>query len=189
MSDPAANGYSIAVAALQFLGSLAWPAAILIALVLFKKDLQKLLPFTHLKYGDSEVSFRFNRAEHDAAALAQRAEQPAPPQTPEELTRFDRLADISPQAAILEQRRELEQELLNKVEEVIGSPPKKSMTFSNAVRTLREREIIDPHLSGLLDDLRNLGNAAAHGNSELTKDDAAKYRDLANSAITFLKHW
>jgi hypothetical protein len=42
-------------------------------------------------------------------------------------------------------------------------------------------------MSGILDDLRIVGNRAAHDNSmDLTKDDAMRYRDLAKQVVSHL---
>jgi hypothetical protein len=57
------------------------------------------------------------------------------------------------------------------------------------VRSLRNREIIDEHTSALLDDLRTVGNTAAHSNTaEFTKEDAMRYRRLADQVIALLEN-
>jgi hypothetical protein len=55
-------------------------------------------------------------------------------------------------------------------------------------RLLRNREIIDSQTSALLDDLRVLGNNAAHSpNTEFTKEEALRYRTLADQMIARLR--
>jgi hypothetical protein len=116
------------------------------------------------KYKDVEISFCLEQAEKEAASL------PAPPapanqdseRTPEEKSRFEQIADLSPQAAIMELRRDLEEFLMSVTKEYnLAMPTPRSL--ASITRMLRRREIIDRHASALLDDLRAVGNAAAHG--------------------------
>jgi hypothetical protein len=180
------NGYGLIASIVQSLVSLAWPAALVAIVWLFRRRLEDLLPMLRAKYKDVEISFRLEQAEKEAAAL------PAPPAsdnpdtepTPEEKTRFEQIADISPQAAIMELRRELE-EFLTGVAKEYNLPLPTPRSLGSITRMLRRREIIDQHASALLDDLRAVGNAAAHGGNqtEFSKDDALRYRNLADEFI------
>jgi hypothetical protein len=60
---------------------------------------------------------------------------------------------------------------------------------SALIRELRTKEGIDPTTSALLDDLRGIGNAAAHPSTDqnITVDDARRYRDLTNQALASVK--
>jgi hypothetical protein len=55
------------------------------------------------------------------------------------------------------------------------------------VRELREHGLIDPPTSALLDDLRVIGNNAAHGDTEFSMVEAKRYKDLSETAILHLR--
>jgi hypothetical protein len=185
------DGYEFIAAVFEsfsrFLGALAWPAAFVIAVWLFRQQLIELLPRMRVKHKDWEASFRLERAEEEAQRL------PAPPEgaeavkaTPEEKTRFDQLAEISPEAAIVELRKELEQALSTlwglygkEAISTVGHPPNMLVL----IRMLRSQGIIDASTSALLDDLRVVGNEAAHGQPKLTKEEAMRYRALADLVL------
>ena len=57
------------------------------------------------------------------------------------------------------------------------------MNYASLIRTLRNNDLIDANTSALLDDLRAIGNAAAHNQSDPTEEDALRFRDLAERLI------
>jgi chromatin segregation and condensation protein Rec8/ScpA/Scc1 (kleisin family) len=122
----------------QSLVSLAWPAALVVAVWLFREKLTELLPQLRAKYKDVEISFKLDQAEKEAARL------PAPEKpseaTPEEETRFEQLASVSPRAAIQEMRRELEYAVSNvAVQHGLAVQPQSLLM---ATRALRNKGII-----------------------------------------------
>jgi hypothetical protein len=102
------DGYQFSAAIFSSLVSLAWPAALVICVLLFRERLRTLLPFLRLKHKDTEVSFRLDQAEKESAQIDL---QPTPElePTPEEKSRFEKVVEHSPRAAIREKRAELEQ--------------------------------------------------------------------------------
>jgi hypothetical protein len=139
---------------------LAWPAALFGAVWIFRDKIEGLLPFIRLKYKDLDISFRFEEAEKEAARLPP-VEDQQPQATPEEKSRFERTAEVSPRAAILETRTELEAYLRdvitnNRLSTGIVSLSRHS--FLQMTRILRNSNIIDSGTSALLDDLRVIGN-------------------------------
>jgi Domain of unknown function (DUF4145) len=174
-------------AIVQSIVKLAWPAAIFGAVWIFRDRIEDLLPRLRLKYKDFDVSFRFEQAEKEAAELPILPASQAQP-TPEERSRFQLTAEISPRAAILETRTELESLLREVIKEVtpqrITAIPERPLSFVQMVRILRDQNMIDPGTSALLDDLRVIGNNAAH-NSEavFTKDEAFRFRELTDKAM------
>ena len=192
MPDPTSpmNGYAFTASMIQSVVSLAWPAAFVIVALLFRERLRTLLPFLRVKHKDWEASFRLDQAEKEAAELPPTPTDPPPPSppTPEEQDRFVKLVKISPAAAVTELRRELEAAVgaVAKAHHIPAGVSLLSMT-----RALRARGIIDPHTSALLDDLRSIGNQAAHASSqdrpEITKEDALRYRKLADNLIRRLE--
>ena len=183
------NIYAFIASIVGSIVSLAWPAALVIIVALFKNDLRKLLPLARLKYGESEISFRLDAAEKEAAALPDVPPVAEAAPTPEEADRFSKLVEISPSAAILEEARELEDAMIRRLQDVPNAPSSKHYSFASATRLLRSNNFIDKHMSALLDDLRSLRNAAAHGGSELTREDAIRFRELARRAKFYLNQW
>lgn len=178
------DGYQFIAAILQSLISLAWPAAFLVAVWLFRERLATLLPLLRVKHKDWEASFsRLDDAEREAAALPRAPGDQTPP-TPEETSKFERIADMSPRAAILELRAELEEAVRSFAEAVgllKGGGPKGLLALT---RELRTHDLIDGQTSALLDDLRVIGNMAAHNtDTVLTKEDALRFRNLAERMI------
>lgn len=170
----------------QSLVSLAWPAAFVVAVWLFREKLTELLPQLRAKYKDVEISFKLDQAEKEAAQLPP-PEEPSEP-TPEEEKRFDQLATVSPRAAIQEMRRELEYAVSNAA--VRHGLADKPQSLLMSTRALRNKGIIGPQLSALLDDLRALGNNAAHGGPDVnfTKEEAERFRALAIRAMEDLSN-
>jgi hypothetical protein len=172
----------------SIIGSLAWPIALFAIVWLFRKRLEDLLPRLRVRYKDFETSFRLDQAEKEAAALP-----PAPidlesEPTPEEKDRFEKISEISPRAAIMDLRRELEHAVKN-IAEQYGLPLRPPASLISITRMLRSRGVIDPHTSALLDDLRVVGNNAAHGGDEtdFSKEDALRYRKFADEIIRQLQ--
>ena len=166
---------------IQSLTSLAWPIAIVVVFLLFREKLRALLPLLKVKAGEMEVSFRLDKAEEAVKELPPMVTDTVAPATPEEIDRFYQIADISPRAAILELKNELEQ-LVRQLsfKYTGGTPLAKVWGFGRSVRALREAGAIDSTASAILDDLRNIGNSAAHADTQISKDDAIRYRNLVD---------
>jgi hypothetical protein len=178
------DGYQFTAAILQSVVSLGWPLAFVGAVFLFREQLRGLLPLLRVEHKDWKASF--GRAEHEVASLPPMTSETQP--TPEEKERFEQLAILSPRAAISELRIELEQ-AVQKLLERYGGSPDKPQTLLTATRILRSKKLIDNHTSALLDDLRSIANNAAHNtNMELTKEDAMRFKRLADQAIGQLLH-
>lgn len=164
--------------------SLAWPGAIVAAVWIFRGELRPLLPRLQLKHKETEITFRLSEAERTVEQLP-RKDLDVPPPTPEEISRFDKIAHISPRAAILEIRAELESAVYG-LAESSGDPRK--LPFGNMIRLLRENELVDPGTSALLDDLRVLGNRAAHGPiQDFSVEDARRYKAIADRVMDSLQ--
>lgn len=182
------DGYQLIASLFASLVSLAWPAAVVACVWLFREKLNVLLPLLRMKYKDFDISFRLDEAER-VAAEASTEERPAgaPEPTPEEKSRFEKLAEISPRAAIMELRSEIEEAVRSLVERTGGQPTKGPMTLLIATRVLRSKKIIGPYMSALLDDLRVIGNNAAHRtDTEFTKEDAMRFKGLAERVLSQL---
>jgi hypothetical protein len=181
------DGYQLLASILQSITSLAWPAALFGSVWLFREKLTDLLPFLRVKHKEWEVSFRLDQAEKEAATLPSSPAAPEAIPTPEEQSKFEQIAEISPRAAILEVRSDIE-EAVGSVAKSTGLLTPKVQSLLGLTRFLRSREVIDRQTSALLDDLRVLGNNAAHSpDTGFTKEEALRYRSLANQVITQLR--
>lgn len=186
------DGYQFISSIFQSLVSLAWPAAFVVAVALFRGKLRELLPYLRLKHKDTEVSFRLEQAEKEAAQIPAPPPSPEPEPTPEEKSRFENVAQHSPRAAILEKRAELEQVLKVAAEPYVSTSVAKSaktMPLTTAIRALRQQNIIDQKTSALLDDLRAIGNRAAHSDDgrEFTYEEAVRVGKLTDDAIKWIQ--
>jgi hypothetical protein len=174
------DGYQFIAAIFQSLISLAWPAALVACVWLFRERLNTLLPLLRMKYKDFDMSFRLEQAEKEAAQIPPSPPSPDLEPTPEEKTRFEQLAEISPRSAIIEIRGELEEALKNVLQRR-GKFLDRPTTMMSGTRILRGEKLIDATTSALLDDLRAIGNEATHNRErEFTKDDAMRIRRLAD---------
>lgn len=178
------DGYQFIASIFQSLVSLAWPTAFVVAVALFRGKLTELLPALRVKRGEWEASFQLDQAEKEAAQLP----PPPPgaePQTPtaEETSKFDRLVAISPRAAILDLRSSIEESVRALAEARWPDKPYRGMWTT--IRELKNAEAVDSKTYALLDDLRVIGNAAAHPSTStsFTEDDAYRFRSLAEQII------
>jgi len=168
----------------QSIVSLAWPAAFVTAVWLFREKLTSLLPLLRFKYKDLDVSFRLDQAEKEASQLKLLPPNEESRPTPEEADKFQELVTISPASAIIERYRELE-DALKGFASTVGLPAEDMrQTMLGLTRQLRRHELIDQATSALLDDLRSVRNAAAHGQrDEITARDAIRFGELAGRLI------
>jgi hypothetical protein len=165
--------------------SCAWPVAVGFVVYLFRKEIEPLLPYArlHLKHNDTEVELRLNMAK-EAAALFPRNES-LPPPTKEETERFNKVASVSPRAAILESWLQVEEALTSLSE--TARIPYRSRGPLFQMRWLRGKEIIDPPTASVLDDLRSVRNRFVHDRSfEPSMSEAMGFRDLAEQVVAAL---
>jgi hypothetical protein len=179
------DNYQFIASLVQSLVSLAWPAALVICVWLFRAKLVELLPHLQAKYKGVEFSFRLDKAEKETKALP-------PPVgsdselTPEEENRFEQIAKLSPRAAILEYRAELDQAIREFAQAVGMTDTSKPLGY--LISAMRENGLIDVHTSAALDDVRVLGNAAAHGDyKEISAAEASRFGELAERLIKQLR--
>lgn len=182
------DGYEFIASLFSSLVSLAWPAAFVVAVALFRGKLLELLPALRVRRGEWEASFQLDQAEKEAAQLP----PPPPgaePQTPsaEESSKFDRLVAISPRAAILDLRSSIEESIRGIAD--ARSPGKPYRGMWTTIRELKNIDAIDNNTFALLDDLRVIGNAAAHPSTStsFTEEDAYRFRRLADQIIPRLQ--
>jgi hypothetical protein len=170
-------------------GHVAWPATVLIAGFLLRKPLLALLPeLRRLRYKDLEVDFG-KELEHVEAQLdavvpkqlegpkeaAKVPELQDLPKTREEL--IERIAALSPSAAILESWSNVER-TLNFYFSVKGVEKPKS--GQSILRYLDYDPNFPPHLISVYQELRLLRNRAAHDRDGITVENARDFNELAD---------
>lgn len=169
----------------QSLVSIAWPVAVVVSVWIFRSEIRTLLPKFQLKHNGTEVSFRLDEAETFADKLPPTPEEVLPP-TATEISRFDRLADVSPRAALVEIRREVQDALVAAAERNGIEDAYRSGSYQ-VLRKLESATKLPPGLAPLLREITSIGNDAAHDSSvDFTKDQALRYRQLADKAIAML---
>lgn len=172
----------------NLIGSFAWPAAFVVVVYMFRKKLVELLPLLNLKYKDAEANFRLDQAEKDAAALPPPEYTPDQQPTPEEKSRFEQVAELSPRAAILEARFDIDDALRSLAVGANVTDGKSTQSTLTLTRVLRNSGVIEQNTSALLDDLRVIGNNAAHNSEvEYSVEDAIRYRKLADRVINQIR--
>jgi Domain of unknown function (DUF4145) len=132
--------------------------------------------------------FRLHEAEKVAEKLPPLPTEQAPP-TPEETKGFAAIAKLSPRAAILEMRANLD-EAVRSFAEAVGMDTKSEFggivnaPLGMLIRDLRQHSLIDSKTSEILDHLRIVGNTTAHGRGNPTEEDAIRFGQLAERLIS-----
>lgn len=182
----------------SLVNSLAWPATLLVVAILSRRPLARTLRaavLRRLKAGPGGVELEWDRAL--AEAQTELALEPRPSEAAASLesigeTENDfldemrQLARISPEAAVMESYRRVEQELRPLLEARVP-PPSKRRRWSSLIPLARQAvqsNVLQPHEVALLKDLSALRNASAHQLVELDESRALAYADLAWDVLT-----
>lgn len=185
MLNPPIDYYDLIASIFQSVASLGWPIAFVVVVGMFRKRIIELLPLLLVKHKDLEVSFRLDQAEKEAELLPASTQTPENRPTPEEISRFEQIAELSPRAAIVERRREIEEAVKHYA--ATRDIDTSGRSYAQIIRVLRNSEFIDSNTSALLDDLRSVGNAAAHATErDFNKEDALRFGELADRVIARL---
>jgi len=182
----------------SIIDSLAWPAAVVIGLAMLRKPIAQLLKdLRSLKYKDFQFDFgtRLEKVEADVASAPELALAPVPQLAAGTEEHFREIAKLSPLAAIVEAWIPVEKELfrlLEKTQLVAQSAPSAWTSQSPValIKRLQQAEIIDLRTSTVINDLRRLRNAAAHGQGRetVTYDEAIRYKQMADNVVAALRH-
>lgn len=163
----------------ELVKALAWPATIVILVVLVRHPLRGLIPLlTRFKYKDLELEFG-RKVEELQALVAVELPDPAPPALPPAPPEpIATLAEVSPRAAVLEAWRKLEvtavQRVRRKISAAGGDPGK--VRPHEALRELQKDETLGHTAAELLPVLRELRNRAAHAPEfALSSESALNY--------------
>jgi hypothetical protein len=171
----------IVKAVTSMIAAFALPVALVGSVWLFKEKLAMLLLLFRVRHKDWEASFRWDKAEAEARKLPTPLYDPEIEPTPEEKSRFEQIARISPREAILEVGTQLE-EAVRSYASAKGFD-NYNRRYPLLIRLLRSNRLIDANTSALLDDLQNIGSAAARNLSDPTEAEAVRYKNMADHLI------
>jgi hypothetical protein len=159
----------------SLISALAWPAVAFAIAYLFRSR------SIRAKYG--KWGLWLGKAEKTAEALPQTPTDTTAPLTPEEQERMSELVKESPRTVVLAMRTKLEETIVSYAEARGEDVPGPRRNVANLIRALRKRGLIDKTISTLVDDLRSIGNSVALDPNEPTKDEALRYKELADDVI------
>jgi hypothetical protein len=201
---------------LEFISSmtkaLAWPAAILAILLIFRKSIIRVLPeIRRLKAGPSGLELewidrKLDEAREQLEASQEALEEPASSAASEDskqrtkaaerasrtfMEEITELADISPQAAVVEAYRRLESVLRLAITQHLGPDlgPKSEYRQANIpsiVRAANAAGILTDSEVSLIADLRGIRNAVTHsveGRPDIDRRRALAYGELVRQTI------
>lgn len=163
--------------------SLAWPAVVIMTVVLLRRPLAGLLPLLRrVKYKELEVEFAQEVKELRQEAEAALPPLPAgpPPQIPEEQALIN-LASVSPRSAVVEAWRLVESAARRGLEaRGEGMESGRPVSGPRLTRTLLQREMLDNATRSVFDRLRMLRNQAVHAEDFLVDEASSReYIELA----------
>ena len=154
--------------------AVAWPAVLIVAIVLLRKPLAGLVPLLrHLKYKELELEFaqRVQGAREEAEATLAPLATPAA-RVPE-VDSLLQLAAESPRLAVVGAWRLVESSA-HRACAALGVPVERGRPFAGLELTyaLRREGVLDDATLSMMNRLRSLRNQAAHG-EEFSVDEAS----------------
>ena len=184
----------------SLVSSLAWPAAIVILVLVFRAPLQKLLEgLTRLRYGDLEIDFG-REVQNIKDQVTTAGIELAPKTTTAKMVTNDsnqiiadalELVEEFPESAVVLAWTSVECELFDVgVRFDIPASNRRYNPPSRTIRLLREHGYLDSETHNILDRMRNLRNAAAHPVREKVKissDEATEFVIIAGAMTEKLK--
>ncbi|HEY0599020.1 hypothetical protein [Brevundimonas sp.] len=179
----AAIALEAAKIAVDLLKSFAWPAALIIVVLLLRKQITAILErIKAFRYGDAEMSFSdsLDKAKGQAAEAGITVARP--------LDAADRrafeAADPQPRALVIETWAAVERELrtLSRAWDVTANSP------AEMIRGLELAAGLPHGTRPVLDYLRDARNRAVHSDTEVTEGEALEFRMLGKSIIERLRN-
>jgi hypothetical protein len=173
----------------SIIASIAWPTAVLVAVLVFRKQLMNLIPaLRRLRYKDLELEF--SDSVRELSEKASREHLPLPTAEEEPLVeRLAVIADISPRAAILEAWLTVETAALETAERFrllpYGEVRRKPHRLGDY---LQKAEILNADIREVFDRLRQLRNTAVHApEAQFEPNVVRDYVALALSLAEYLR--
>lgn len=170
--------------------ALAWPTALMAALVILRRPLAGLIPLLQrIRYKNLEVEFaqktQRTRDEARAELPPGRHRRGLPTDVQD---RILKIAAISPRLAVIEAWRELELHMLETARKL---PQFQDVTFRRpfeAIQALEKAEQLPSRFASMIQTLRELRNRAAHAPEfALASESAARYAIATDEVVAALK--
>jgi Asp-tRNA(Asn)/Glu-tRNA(Gln) amidotransferase B subunit len=171
------------------MGSLAWPAAVVTAVIVLRHALRRLIPdLNQLKYKDLEIRFgrQLENVRHELESRPRPALPPAAEDEAKQRTEaaglaqyFESIAEVSPRAAILEAWIGFETTATSTAQKFELVPSDRPTSMFDLIRALQGGEFITADEARALTKLRALRNEVVHAPYiQLTKEKAGEYASL-----------
>lgn len=146
----------------QMVGHLAWPAVILVVLLVFHKQIGERIPqITRLRAGPFDAEF--TEALRDSEdAMSDAHIPPASPEVEEDRRRLERIARISPRAAVMEAFTLVDNALKAKVVDLGLAAAISDVRSTQAIIAAQEHGLVGPAEVEVWNNLRALSNTARH---------------------------
>jgi len=178
----------------QIVSSTVWPALVIIILLVFKRELAKIVQrLAHLKYKDLEIEFDKVRLQAEELPKDVMEELPAP-KSPFFTSLEDQVLDAverAPSAAILLAWSGLEAAMASAVAKLAISPESPSYRSPmHNIEMLSEYGGLPKSHANLLQEMRILRNKVAHEKDatlSITQDQALNYANVAFDMIQHLE--
>jgi uncharacterized protein YutE (UPF0331/DUF86 family) len=172
----------------SIIGSLAWPAAMVLVVLLLRRAIFRVLPrLRQLKYGDAEAEFgeKLEQVEEEIDEL------PAPTSLPKKVEqtvqRLDDIGDFSNNSAVFVAWLSIESAILNLARAANALAP--NMPALRAAEILLKRQLIDHATFHAIRDLAALRNIAVHPSYVrlITQEEVDRFRGLAEKVAAVLE--
>jgi len=170
--------------------SLAWPAGVLAVVIVLRKPIGVVLGrgVRRLKAGPVEVEFDQLQAEvrEELARSPELAEAQVPALGVSLRGELAGLAEVSPQAAVLEAYERIEVRLAEVLDSA-GVPPSSAMGGRALARLARKHDLISDETLAAIEGLSVLRDLTAHVGGDISVDRARDYLALADAVIYVLR--
>jgi hypothetical protein len=176
----------------SLVGSLAWPAVILIVALVFRKTLRAALarPLKRVKAGPFEAEWddKVARAFVDLAESPESSEAPPAADKPVS-SRLQSVARQSPRAAVMAASAEIEEALRRRLAvRGLAEAERRPMSARQLSVLAEEHELISPQTADAIRGATVLRNLAAHGpENEIDEQKAVEFLALADAILFALK--
>jgi hypothetical protein len=146
----------------RMIGHLVWPALILVGLLLFRAQIGERIPrLTRVRAGPFDAEFtEALRDSHDAMGDAQ--VPPPSPEVEEDRRRLERIAEISPRAAVMEAFTLVDNALKAKLVDLGLAPRISDVRSTQAIIGAQEHGLVGAAEVEVWNNLRALSNTARH---------------------------
>ncbi len=180
----------------KLIDAIAWPAAIVWLGFLFRREVRKLLGrMSTFKYKEMEAKFEKEllKAETEAKKIitseGKTWEEASARGVTTQHEQFQRIANISPRAAIIESWLDVEVAIIAAAEKA-GLEVKPPINIHQLAMHLFSMKVLNNEVISVYQSLRKLRNQAAHmADFTLSYEEAIKYLDLAlGVANTFRRY-